>query len=73
MIQKSLSGVVNLEEQQELDRIGRQHCARNKGEAIQMLPLHEALVEVHRKYEKASRATKDMVDLYKNHQRRRKC
>ena len=30
-----------------------------------MPPLHEALVEVHRKYEKASRATKDMAELYK--------
>ena len=29
-----------------------------------MLPLHETLVEVHREYEKASRAAKDMVDLY---------
>ena len=38
---------------------------KNKGEAIQMPPLHEALVEVHREYEKASRAAKDMADLYK--------
>ena len=30
-----------------------------------MPPLHEALVEVHREYEKASRAAKDMADLYK--------
>ena len=29
-----------------------------------MPPLHEALVEVHREYEKATRAAKDMVDLY---------
>ena len=34
MIQKSLSGVVEPEEQQELDRIGRQQSAKNKGEAI---------------------------------------
>ena len=65
MIQKSLSGAVEPREQHELDQIG-QHCsARNKGEAIQMPPLHEALVEVHREYEKASRAAKDMADLYK--------
>ena len=30
-----------------------------------MPPLHEALVEVHREYEKASWAARDMVDLYK--------
>ena len=65
MIQKSLSGVVEPPEQQELDRIGRQRSAKNKGEAIQMPPLHEALVEIHREYEKASRAARDMADLYK--------
>ena len=65
MIQKSLSGVVEPEEQQEVDLIGRQCSAKNRGGAIQMPPLHEALVEVHREYEKASRVAKDMVDLYK--------
>ena len=30
-----------------------------------MPPLHEALVEVHKEYAKASRAAKDMVDMYK--------
>ena len=30
-----------------------------------MPPLHEALVEVHREYEKASQAAKDMAELYK--------
>ena len=30
-----------------------------------MPPLDEALVEVHREYEKASRVAKDMADLYK--------
>ena len=30
-----------------------------------MPPLHEALVEVHKEYVKASRAAKDMVDLYR--------
>mgnify|MGYP000503496103 CR=1 FL=1 len=30
-----------------------------------MPPLHEALVEVHTEYEKASQATKDMAELYK--------
>ena len=65
MIQKSLIGIVEPQEQQEVDRIGRQRNAKNKGEAIQMPPLHEALVEVHREYEKASRAAKDMADLYK--------
>ena len=65
MIQKSLSGAVEPEEQQEVERIGRQRNAKNKGEAIQMPPLHEALVEVHREYERASKAAKDMADLYK--------
>ena len=65
MIQKSLSGAVEPEEQAEVDRIGQQWNAKNKGEAIQMPPLHEALVEVHREYEKASRAARDMAERYK--------
>ena len=65
MIQKSLCGAVEPNEQAEVDRIGRQRNAKNKGEAIQIPPLHEALVEVHREYEKASRAAKDMAELYK--------
>ena len=31
-----------------------------------MPPLHESLVEVHKEYEKASRASKDMGNRYKN-------
>ena len=54
MIQKILRGIVDPHEQQEIDRIRRQRNAKNKGEAIQMLPLHEALVEVHKEYAKAS-------------------
>ena len=30
-----------------------------------MPPLHEALVEVHREYEKASRTARDMAEMYK--------
>ena len=63
MIQKSL--VVEPEEQQEVDRIGRPHNAKNRGEVIQMPLLHEALIEVHREYERASKAAKEMAVLYK--------
>ena len=65
MIQNSLIGAVELEEQAEVDRIGRQRNAKNKGEAIQIPHLHEALVEVHREYEKASRAARDMAKQFK--------
>ena len=65
MIQKSLSGAVKPEEEAEVDRIGLQRNAKNRGEAIQMPSLHEALVEVHREYEKASRAARDMAEMYK--------
>ena len=65
MIQKSLCGAVEQEEQQEVDRKGRQRNAKNRGEDIQMPPLHEALVEVHKEYAKVSRAAKDMAELYK--------
>ena len=54
MIQKTLRGTVEPQDQQEIDQIGRQRNAKNKGEAIQMPPLHEALVEVHKEYAKAS-------------------
>ena len=65
MVQKVLIGVVELEEQHEIDRIGRQRNAKNRGEAIQVTPLHEALIEVHREYDMANRATKDMAEAYK--------
>ena len=65
MIQKTLRGTVDPQDQQEIDRIGRQRNAKSKGEVIQMPPLHEALVEVHKEYAKASRAAKDMADMYK--------
>ena len=65
MIQKWLGRVVELEEQAEVDRIGRQRNAKNRGEAIQIPPLHEALVEVHREYEKVSRFARDMAEMYK--------
>ena len=58
-------GIVDLEERQQVDRIGRQRNAKNKGEAMLMPLLHEALVEVHKEYERASKATKDMAELYK--------
>ena len=65
MIQKSLSGLLESEEQAEVDKIRQKWHAKSKGEAIQMPPLHEALVKVHRKYEKASRAARDMAERYK--------
>ena len=65
MIQKTLRGTVEPQDQQEIDRIGHQRNAKNKGEAIQKPPLHEALVEVHKEYAKASRAAKDMAEMYK--------
>ena len=65
MIQKSLIGAVEREEQQEIDRIGRQRNAKNREEDIQMLPLHEAIIEVHREYERASKAARDMAESYK--------
>ena len=58
MIQKLLVGVVDPEEQQEVDEVGWQRNTKYKGEAIQMPPLHEVLVEVHREYERASRVAK---------------
>ena len=66
MIQKSLSGVLEPEEQAEVDKIGRKRHAKSRGEAIQMPPLHEALVEVHREYERASKAARDMAERYNN-------
>ena len=65
IIQKTLVGVVDPEAQQEVNRIGQQHNTKNKGEAIHLAPLHEALVEVHKEYECTSRVAKDMVELYK--------
>ena len=65
MIQKSLIGAIKQEEEQEVDKICRWRNAKNKGEAIQMPPLHEVLVEVHREYDRASKEARDMVELYK--------
>ena len=65
MIQKTLRGTDDPQEQQEINRIGRRRNAKNKGEPIQMPPLHEALVEVNKEYAKVNRAAKDMADMYK--------
>ena len=66
MIQKSLSGKLEPGEKEEVDRIGRKRSAKSRGEAIEMPPLHEALVEIHREYERASKAANDMTERYKN-------
>ena len=65
MIQKSLSGILEPREQAEVDRIGRKRNAKSRAKAIEMPPLHEALVEVHREYERASKAASDMAERYK--------
>ena len=65
MIQKSLSGILEPREQAEVDRIDRKRNAKSRGEAIEMPPLHEALVEVHREYERASKVASDMAERYK--------
>ena len=62
-------GIVDLEERQQVDRIGRQRNAKNKGEAMLMPLLHEALVEVHKEYERVSRAAKIWLN-YTRKQRR---
>ena len=66
MIQKSLRGVLEPQEKAEVEKIGRKRNAQNRGEAIEMPPLHEALVEIHREYEKARKAANDMAERYKN-------
>ena len=66
LIQKSLSGLLESEEQAEVDKIRQKWHAKSKGEAIQMPPLHEALVKVHWDYERASKVARDMAERYKN-------
>ena len=66
MIQKSLRGVLEPQEKAEVEKIGRKRNAQSRGEAIEMPPLHEALVEIHREYEKARKAANDMAERYKN-------
>ena len=61
-----MSGALEPEEQAEVDKISRKRNAKNRGEAIQMPPLHESLVEVHKEYERASKAARDMAERYKN-------
>ena len=66
MIQKSLRGVLEPQEKAEVEKIGRKRNAQNRGEAIEMPPLHEALVEIHKEYEKARKTASDMADRYKS-------
>ena len=49
-----------LKKQQELHKIDRQRNVNNKGATIQMSPLHTALVNVHREYNRTNQATKDI-------------
>ena len=60
MIQKAMLGIIEPEEERELQRIDRQLDARNKGQAIQMPPLPMALVELYREFARTNRAMKDM-------------
>ena len=62
MIKKSLIEAIELAEHQEIERIGRLRNAKNRGEVIQMPPLHIAPVDVHREYEKENMAAKDMAE-----------
>ena len=66
MIQKSLRGALEPQEKAEVEKIGRKRNAQNRGEAIEMPPLHEALVEIHKEYEKARKTASDMADRYKS-------
>ena len=70
-IPKSLIGVVEPEEQQEIDRLSRQRNAKNRGEPIQMPPLQTTVVEMYREYERANRAAKGMVEAYKKERRKK--
>ena len=54
-----------LEKEKELQRIGRQRDAKNKGTTIQMPTLHMALVEVHKEFARTNRAAKDMAEACK--------
>ena len=65
MIKKSLIEAIELAEHQEIERIGRLRNAKNRGEVIQMPPLHIAPVDVHREYEKENMEAKEMPEIYK--------
>ena len=50
IIQKAMLGMIELEQQRELQGISRQRDAKNRGKAIQMPPFHTTLVEVYREF-----------------------
>ena len=54
MIQKALMGELKPKDEWELQQIGRQKDVRNKRMAIQLPPLHTALIEVHQELAKVT-------------------
>mgnify|MGYP006925733488 FL=1 len=54
MIWKAMIGALELEDERELQRIDRQRDGRSKGMAIQLPPLHTALIEVHQELAKVT-------------------
>ena len=65
MIQKAILGSLESEDERELQRIGRQRDARNKGMAIQLPPLHSTLIEVHKESTKVMQEAKDIAEVGK--------
>ena len=65
MIEKAMLGALELEDEWELQRIGWQRDARNKGMAIQPSPLHTALIETHLELAKITQEAKDIVVVCK--------
>ena len=65
MIQRSMLGVLEPEEEQELQHIGRQRDVRNKGIAIQIPALNTTLVEAHQELAKTTREAKEIAEVCK--------
>ena len=65
MIWKAMMGALELEDERELQRIDRQRDGRSKGMAIQLPPLHIALIEVRQELAKVTQESKDTIEVCK--------
>ena len=65
MIQKALMGELKPKDEWELQQIGRQKDVRNKRMAIQLPPLHIALIEVRQELAKVTQESKDTIEVCK--------
>ena len=65
MIQKAMLDVLEPKDEREMQRIGRQREARNRGMGIQLPTLHTTLIETPQELAKVTQEAKSIAEMCK--------